>query len=336
MKCNPLIRTTKNTPTTPINSDFSGLSETFGKLKKIEKLLKKSNLLNNKYLYKRNDIYYFCIKINNQVVKKSLYTNDFLYSNVLKYKILKRLKGISMKYNFDTRGFYSLNTIGNSVILNAENDEKEKLLGEIEKTIKNKINRLKNSGYEVNHIESKNLSKLTLFECFKRFYRTQEHTQHKKYLTKFRQVSKLLFMFFGENRNIQTIEPKEVRDFLDFLLRMPKNVARIKELQGKNIKLLIEKNSPLLDKYEKVSPSSVDEHIKKCKTMFNYFLDCQYIYTNPFLKIKKQSTPRTQSHTNWLPFKATELKNLLKKTKIDTKYREEYAHSRDKCIISPN
>ena len=44
-----------------------------------------------KYLYKRNNIYYFCKRINNKVVKISLQSNDLNYCKRLRNKILERL-----------------------------------------------------------------------------------------------------------------------------------------------------------------------------------------------------------------------------------------------------
>jgi len=75
------VSTINYTPQTPTNRDFQPLCETYEKLKKSEKLLKKLGLLDNKYLLKRSNTYYFVIKINNSVIKKSLHTSNFVYSN---------------------------------------------------------------------------------------------------------------------------------------------------------------------------------------------------------------------------------------------------------------
>ena len=76
------IRTINNTSQTPKNRAFPELCETFGKLKQIVKLLKQYNLLNSKYLYLRNDTYYFVLKVKNKVFKKSLKTNNYIYANI--------------------------------------------------------------------------------------------------------------------------------------------------------------------------------------------------------------------------------------------------------------
>lgn len=309
---------------------FPSTCETFVKLKKVRNFLTKLNLLNTKYLYKRNDIYYFCVKIDNQVIKKSLFNNDYVYSNLLKYKIINLVKQKILndkELNMFDNPFnktYTIHKIGNSISLEAESEEEEKLLPEIADTIVNKIKRLRNAGFSVEILEDKKKDKLTIEKCFNQFYKLNEKKLQSDYLTKFRQVRDLLFMYFGKNKSIRDITPNEVVEFVDFLLSFPSNYIHIEELKDKDIKSLILRNSSILDKFPKVSPSTVDEHIKKCKTLFNFFLECNHIYTNPFLIIKKQATKRNTAGTNWLPFKEKDLKSLLKKVSLNEKFKEEY------------
>jgi integrase len=299
------------------------------KLKRVRNQLETLGLLNSKYLYKRNDIYYFCVKIDNQVVKKSLFNNDFIYSNLLKYKIINNIREKFMEdkelnfYNNPFRKDFTIQRSGNTISVAPENQEEEQLLTEITSTIINKIKRLKNAGYNVS-FEEESKNKRTLKESFEKFYSIMEKKHNEKYLTKFRQIRDLLYLYFGETKDITKITPINVIDFLDFLLSIPLDYKNIDKLKGKNIKVLIEKKSSLLDKYPKVKPSTVDEHIKKCKTIFNFLLDIHYINTNPFLIIKKQSTPQTKAETDWLPFKEEDLKEILKKTKKDTKVPEDH------------
>jgi len=75
----------------PINRTFPELCETFVKLKQIGKLLKQYNLINSKYLYLRSNTYYFVLKVKNKVFKKSLKTDNYIYANILKYKIMRYL-----------------------------------------------------------------------------------------------------------------------------------------------------------------------------------------------------------------------------------------------------
>ncbi|KIM09935.1 MAG: hypothetical protein KU29_01400 [Sulfurovum sp. FS06-10] len=80
--CGIPLDTTQFTSKTTINTDFQPLCETFGKLNLIEKQFKKFNLLDDKYLLKRNNVYYFVLRLNNTTIfKKSLKTNNYLYGN---------------------------------------------------------------------------------------------------------------------------------------------------------------------------------------------------------------------------------------------------------------
>lgn len=237
------------TSKSPENRDFQPICETFVKLKKNGKLLQKLGLLDTKYLHKRNNIYYFSLKIKNQVIKKSLHNDDFVYSNLLKYKIIniikERFKTERELEMFDNplNSTYTIHKIGNSISLEAENEEEERLLTEITDTIINKIKRLKNSGFNVEILQDKKKDNLTIDICFTKFYKIQEKKQDEKYLIKYRQVRDLLFMFFEKNKSIRDITPNNVVEFVDFLLNIPKNHIHIKELKNKDLKTLILKNS---------------------------------------------------------------------------------------------
>ena len=62
------------------NNTYDGLCETYAKLNQTTKLLKKLKLYNTKYLYNRNDIYYFVLKVDNQTIFKSLKTSHLTYA----------------------------------------------------------------------------------------------------------------------------------------------------------------------------------------------------------------------------------------------------------------
>jgi hypothetical protein len=102
------VSTTNYTSQTPKNRASLELCETFGKLKQIGKLLKQYNLLNTKYLYLRNDTYYFVLKVKNRVFKKSLKTDNYIYANILKYKILRYLSMSDFDDMFKVRDLFTL------------------------------------------------------------------------------------------------------------------------------------------------------------------------------------------------------------------------------------
>jgi hypothetical protein len=123
----------------PINRTFPELCETFGKLKQIGKLLKQYNLLNSKYLYLRNNTYYFVLKVKNKVFKKSLKTDNYIYANILKYKIMRYLSMSDLDDFLNYRNMFILTNSKNGLFLSAENEDEEKFLKNIEKTITTQI-----------------------------------------------------------------------------------------------------------------------------------------------------------------------------------------------------
>ena len=128
------IRTTVNTSQTPNLSNIQLLSETLGKLKQTEKLLKNLSLYNKKHLLNRNGIYYFVTRLSESIIlKKSLHTSNLIYAIVLKLKILHKLGKFNMASN-DFKQYQSIKT-KNSITLIAENEQEEKLLAEIEKRL---------------------------------------------------------------------------------------------------------------------------------------------------------------------------------------------------------
>ena len=77
----------------------------------IKRYLKKYDLLNNKNLIKRKDIYYFTFYLQkDKNISFSLNTKDFFLSNILKYKILLKLKEEIKKMDFEEEYLKQFNT----------------------------------------------------------------------------------------------------------------------------------------------------------------------------------------------------------------------------------
>ena len=96
-----------------INQDLSNqiIKKNDNSLLNIKRYLKKYDLLNNKNLTKRKNIYYFTFYLTkDKNISYSLNTNDFFLSNILKYKILLKLKEEIKKWD-------SKNNITNNLIL---------------------------------------------------------------------------------------------------------------------------------------------------------------------------------------------------------------------------
>ena len=87
-----------------INQDLSNqiIKKNDNSLLNIKRYLKKYDLLNNKNLTKRKDIYYFTFYLSkDKNISYTLNTNDFFLSNILKYKILLKLNGEFKKMGFE-------------------------------------------------------------------------------------------------------------------------------------------------------------------------------------------------------------------------------------------
>lgn len=315
-KSAPFVRTTFYTPKTPLITEFQPFCETFEKLKQIEKLLTLHQLYNTKYLLLRNDVYYFVIRLNKKsVYRKSLHTNNLTFAIILKLKILNRLE----KMGVSDKGYTTF--IGaNSLNLVAENPTEEKLLKEIEKTVINKIKRLsKDYDVAIEEDETRDVNTLKKYTDLYLEFRKKTNTSP-KVMIKFRQAIEYLIIFFGEKKKIKDITNKDANDFQLFLLSIPKHWKNKKDLKDKNLKLLYDKNSNLLAKYDKQSISTVNEVLKKVITLFNYFVDNTYIYKNPFNKLTKTITRIT---TDKREFKEDELRSYLSYLK-QNHFMEEY------------
>ncbi|PNV82955.1 MAG: hypothetical protein C0627_07850 [Sulfurimonas sp.] len=295
----------------PINRTFPELCETFGKLKQIGKLLKQYNLLNSKYLYLRNNTYYFVLKVKNRVIKKSLKTDNYIYANILKYKIMRYLSMSDLDDLFNNRKTYTLINSKNGLFLSAENEDEEKFLKNIEKTITTQIARESKNNNKIIKVGDEKRDTIKLGSTLKEFLDFKEKTQNEKLLIKYNQVAEYLLIYFGEKQLLQNITRKEANDFRSFLLEVPKFWKNKPELKDKNIKLLVDKKGKLLDKFEKQAPRTVDEIIKRTTTIFEDFKDNLYIHNNPFHNLKKIDGNKAHA-ISWREFKEKELLSIFK------------------------
>ena len=312
----PLIRTILNNSQTPYLPDFQAIRETFEKLNRIEKQLKLLDLYNSKYLLKRNSIYYFVLRVSKtSIIKKSLYTSNYTHAIIMKLKIIKRLS----KMGIGDKGF-TMSIGSGSLNLVAENETEKKLLAEIEKTVTAKINRL-SKDHDVAIEDATTRNTMTLETQTTKFLLFKEKTKtSKKVMMKYRQAVEYLIIFFGAKKNLKSITNHEANDFQLFLLDVPQRWKTKADLKGKNIKLLIDTQSKLLDKYEKQELSTIMAVLKIVKATFNYFMDNTYIYSNPFNSLSKiQQKPMS----NKRQFQPKELKSIFQYL-VKNKRREDY------------
>ncbi|MFA6195722.1 MAG: tyrosine-type recombinase/integrase [Sulfurimonas sp.] len=226
-------------------------------------------------------------------------------------------------YNpWNTNSKLSIININGSLIVSAENEEEKKLMAEFEKTVIAKANRLSkiNDNVIVQSKETRDTLKLKqLCEELLEF-KEKNNKNNQKLLIKYKQVIEYILIYFTDNQLVKQITRKDANDFRKFLLDVPKFWKNKADLKDKDLRLLVAKKSKLLDKYEKQAPRTVDEIIKRTRTVFEYFVDNLYITNNPFDNLTKIDS-NSSNKTTWREFSENELHSIFKKTDKDT---EEY------------
>ena len=276
-------------------------------LKNIRRYLKKHNLLNNKYLSKRNSIYYYVFyfeKDDNQ--QFSLRTSDFLIANIMKYKIINSIKEEIRKMGndklFDLNQKLTIFGTDNNINVSADSEEEKAIIKDITNKTINSIKK-RNLKKVQSNIELKSSRKsknnirkhIDLYIDYLKSKNNNEKTIH-GYIKKF----EVLIDYFNHIKvfSLLDINKKHCRDLQAYLLKFPSNLNKYDELEGKNIFELIDKKDKILDKYQKLGHRTVDNYITRYKTLFNYFLDYDYVYANYFMTIKnlkpKIENPITQ------------------------------------------
>ena len=301
----------------------------------IKRFLKKYDLINNKNLIKRKDIYYFTFYLQkDKNISFSLNTKDFFLSNILKYKILLKLKEEIKKMDFEEEYLKQFNTsltifkTDNSININAE-DEEEKLL--IENITKKTINTIKkskikkiNSNVEIKTTRKSRTNIKKHIDLYINYLTLTN--KNKKTIDSYIKKFNLLIDYFNYKNvlSLEDINKKHCKDLELYLLNFPSNSNKYEELKNKNIFELIDKKDKILDKYKKLDNRTIDNYITRYKTLFNYFLDNDFIYTNYFLTIKKKTSNSNNSFKNFIDkqdtyntFEIEEIEELL--TKITDK-----------------
>jgi integrase len=296
----------------------------------IKRYLKKYDLLNNKNLIMRENIYYFSFYLEkDKNVQYSLKIKDFLLANIIKYKIILKLKEEIKKMNFEDEYLKQFNTSltilknDNSIIVNADNDEEKSLIENITKKTINTIKKSKikkiNSNVEIKSTRKSrnNIKKhIDLYINYLKLTNKNKKTVD-SYIKKF----DVLIDYFNYKNilSLEDVNKKHCKDLELYLLNFPSNLNKYEELKDKNIFELIDKKNKILDKYEKLEKRTIDSYITRYKTLFNYFLDNDYIYNNYFMSIKKMADNSNNSFKNFIDkedtyasFEKEEVELLLK------------------------
>lgn len=296
----------------------------------IKRYLKKYDLLNNKNLIKRKDIYYFTFYLQkDKNISFSLNTKDFFISNILKYKILLKMEEKLKEMGFEEEYLKQFKTnlivrkTKNVFSLETENEEDKNFVEKqvnkvVNSIVKNKINvtdtniqiktrrKTKNDirkifDFYINSLKKENDNKKTVESYIKKFEFLLDYLYYKKIL------------------DIYDINHKVVFDFENILLNLPSNHNKHKELIGKNIFELIENEDKILKKFKKIEKRTFDNYITRYKTLFIYLQKHKYVNENYFMLINKKSKKGNNNHKNfilrkdtYMSFEIEEIEEILK------------------------
>jgi integrase len=249
--------------------------------------------------------------------------------NILKYKILNNIKSELKKMDEnDLLNSFNKNLelikTKNTLTITSENDEEKSLIEDItQKTIRS-IKRRQIKKVETNiQLKTTRKSKNTIRKFVDLYINYLKLTKKsEKTIENYIPKLEILIEYFNYKKifSLNDIQKKDCKELQMFLLNFPKNINKYQELKDKNIFELIDKNSKILDNYKKLEMITVDNYITRYKTLFNFLLEYEYIYTNHFLNItnikpKKRNTLMdfTKSEDIRQQFEIEEIELLLNK-----------------------
>lgn len=284
---------------------------------------------------KRNNTYYYVFyfeKDENQ--QFSLKTSDFLIANILKYKIIKNIKEeIKKMGNEDLFSLTQKLTIfgtENTLNLNADTEEEKAIIKEITTKTINSIKRRRVKKVQSN-IELKTTRKsknnikkhIDLYVNFLRLTNKNSKTIE-SYIQKFQVL--INYLEYKKIYSLTDITKKDCKDLQLYLINFPTNLKKHDILKDKNIFELIDKKDKSLNNFkDKLNHRTVDNYIVRYKTLFNYFLENDYVYVNYFLTIKNlvkkdNNTFKQfiqQEENTWKHFEKEEIEMLLNNINIE-------------------
>ena len=256
--------------------------------------LKGLDLYDTSYLHLRKNIYYFTIRVKNRVIRYSLKTSNKTIAILLKLRILHHL---NITHQLNTIHFTLFGSKTTTIIKDIEINL---LLKKLDTSI------LKAKTEIINQpIKSSNR---TLRDFTDEFLSDKALTTSKKTMMKYKQAVEYILIFFGDRFNVECIKYKEVFLFRRFLFAVPHRWKDIPILKDKDLKLLIDSKSKLLQDLETISSNTVTEIVKKVKTIFRTFENHGYIeksFFNNLEAIKNTSLSVKRE------FKPVELKALF-------------------------
>ena len=257
----------------------------------------------------RNGIYYFILRVGNKVTRKSLNTDNLTLAILLKLKILQHLQHLQLA---PATLYYTFFSPKNAEIL------KDFKINTLLHDVENSVKRALNIEHKVIDTPLKEKNRLSTFAAEFIADKKQLGTSAKT-IIKYKQSIEYLEIYFGATVDLSIINYKAVNSFKAFLFKLPQRWKNKRDINKSNLKKMVEKNSPVLARYEKLNINTVLEILKRCKEIFEYFMANEYISKNYFTNLDVTRYKKRGKRE----FKHDEFKSLLRYCK-DKELQEEY------------
>ncbi|MCT7569466.1 hypothetical protein [Aliarcobacter butzleri] len=260
-------------PTDTIESSF--LQIILKNIVNLETIWKQNQENNTKYLVRINDYYYFCKRINNKIVKKSLKTKNLNYAVVLKNKILENLEKEEDKMGFfeeELRSSYQ-------VFLRTQDGDDPQNIKEINKEIQEVINKHSNKFNKLEIIKE-DIKTKTIEEGFIEFVKHKEEVDKlsKSSLDKYKNHYNFLLLFCNKDKEIHTFNSNFFKEIQQKIQIFPNKIIGLEKYKTKKYESIMK---DFKDKeYEKLTNKTINDIFKNFKLMFDFFKFEDYIKEN--------------------------------------------------------
>ncbi len=264
MGSNPTRRATL--PPTPIKRDFDSIKRV--KNTTFLQLYKQYINTNLKYLQKINNIYYFVIKINKKIIKQSLKSNNLIFCNIQKLRILKYLiKELKLKLN--------INPALTIHFIEDDNDDSEAL-----EKIKQKLSEVTAEEVAKGNIKTLNINdskSILVGEAIEKFLEYKINVDEVKPATiiSYKSAFSYIYLFATSDTNIKLLNKKFFNDLQSNLKKIPRDY--LKSSKRKDIEEIL--NEKIQDK-KLLDNTTINKHFVVYKTLYDFLVRNEYIQTN--------------------------------------------------------
>ena len=254
------------TPQTPIKRDFESIKRV--KNTTFLQLYKQYINTNLNYLQKINNIYYFVIKINKKVIKQSLKSNNLIFCNIQKLKILKYLTE-ELKLELNINPTLTIHFIED------DDDDLESL-----NKIKQKLSEVTAEEVANGNIKTLKINdskSISLSEAIEKFldYKINVEKVRPATIITYQSAFSYLYLFTTGETNIKLLSKKFFNDLQSNLKKIPRDY--LKSSKRRDIEDILNENTQdkkLLDN------ATINKHFIVYKTLYDFLIRNDFIQNN--------------------------------------------------------